>query len=409
VKLSVIAPTFNERENVKELINRVGDAIQNIPYEIIIADDDSPDLTWLVAEETSASDPRVHVLRRMQNHGLGAAVIDGFSIARGEILACIDADLQHDPSALRKMLERFAGGADVVVGSRYVAGGSTGNWNWFRRMESRIATRMARIFLGVKLSDPMSGYFLMRRSDFLRIRPELQGRGFKILLEILVKLRPGIIEEVPYTFRTREKGESKLSSKVVLQYVQQLWGLSRLRKLLPDRFIKFSFVGCTGIVVNLGVMTLFFWLNGSRSWVASGVASLIANMSNYGLNNIWTFSDRLHRGIGLMKGYFLYLLMSTVGLGITTASYMGLTSILVRFSPEKFDSSGLAILLLCQFLSISFGSYSNYLLNSLVTWPHLACNGAQRAAELSVLNSREIRTTPAAKFDHESRPEVQDA
>src|SRR5438309_269818 len=347
MKLSVVAPTYNERENLETLIKQVGDALLDIQYEIIIADDDSPDMTWQLAGELSARDPRLRVLRRMRNHGLGPAVIDGFTAANGDLVACIDADLQHDPSVLPKMVEQLASGAEVAVGSRYAAGGGTGKWNWFRRLGSRIATKMAQIFLGVKLTDPMSGFFMMRRSDFLRVRPQLEGEGFKILLEILVKLRPSDIKEVPYTFRQRVSGESKLSSKVVFEYLQQLWGLSRLKGLISGRFIRFSLVGLTGILANLSVMALLLSTTGVRSWVASALASLIANLNNYSLNNSWTFSDRHHRGFGLLKGYVSYLLMSTVGLGITTASFMGLSRMVAQFPLRTIDPNGSGTLLPC--------------------------------------------------------------
>ncbi|HLB86187.1 MAG TPA: glycosyltransferase [Terriglobales bacterium] len=399
MKLSVIAPTFNERENIRALVEQVQDALPDMLYEIIIADDDSPDLTWQMAQEISARDPKVRVLRRTRNHGLGRAVMEGFTAAAGDIVACMDADLQHDPSVLPKMLEKLTRGADVVIGSRYATGGSTGDWNWFRRLGSRLATMMARILLGVKLTDPMSGYFMMRRNDFLRVHPSLKGEGFKILLEVLVKLRPGAIEEVPYRFRRRLNGASKLSSKVVFQYVRQLWELAQLRQLLPARFIRFVLVGCTGIVVNLAAMALLLKLTDWRGWVASVVASLIANLNNYGLNNVWTFSDRAHRGFGLLKGYVSYLLMSTVGLGITTASYIGLAWTVAQFPLGKVDWNRLGIALFCQFLAIALGTFSNYILNKGVTWPGPARNDVHCAENLPFLNSGNTQTVAKAGFD----------
>jgi dolichol-phosphate mannosyltransferase len=228
MKLSVISPTFNEAENVGPLVAQLTQALRGIDYEILIVDDNSPDLTWAVAESIARRDSRVNVLRRFRNPGLGAAVIDGFNKAQGEAVACIDADLQHDPSVLPKMLEELGRGSDVVVASRYVDGGSTGDWNSLRRLESRVATRLASIILGVSLKDPMSGYFLLRRKDFARVQAELDGSGFKILLEILARLRPTKITEVPYTFHARMAGKSKLSSKVVLQFLTQLLLLSKL-------------------------------------------------------------------------------------------------------------------------------------------------------------------------------------
>ena len=161
----------------------------------------------------------------MQNPGLGAAVIDGFSAAEGDVLACIDADLQHDPLILARMLEELQDGADIVVGSRHVAGGSTRGWNRLRRVQSWIANKMAQLLLGIRIKDPMSGYFVVWRKDFYQIREQLNGTGFKILLEILSKVQDSRIKEVPYTFRPRTRGQSKLSGVVVLQFIHQLWRL----------------------------------------------------------------------------------------------------------------------------------------------------------------------------------------
>jgi dolichol-phosphate mannosyltransferase len=226
MKISVVCPTFNEVDNIPKLVTEIRKALQGMEYEIIIADDDSPDRTWECAKGIANDDPRVRVLRRQHNRGLGWSVIEGFGIAKGEAVACMDADLQHDPAILPLMLARLHNGADVVVGSRYVPGGCTGEWRLGRRAESWLATRLAQWFTGVKLHDPMSGYFLMRRTDFLQIRNKLDGHGFKILLEIASKMPQARIVEVPLTFRKRLSGISKLSRRVVFEYFLQL---SRLR------------------------------------------------------------------------------------------------------------------------------------------------------------------------------------
>jgi dolichol-phosphate mannosyltransferase len=370
MKLSVISPTFDEAQNVGPLLEQLTRTLRGIDYEILIVDDNSPDLTWFVAEQAARGDPRVRVLRRLQNPGLGVAVIDGFNAAQGEAVACMDADLQHDPSILPKMLEELDRGSDVVVGSRYVAGGGIEDWNWLRRIESRIATRLAKIFLGANLKDPMSGYFLMWRKDFARVQAQLNGKGFKILLEILAKLHPAKIREVPYTFRPRASGKSKLSSKVVLQYLGQLCLLSKAGRLCSDRFLKFAAVGSIGVVINLLMITLVFKLTNVRGWQASAVASLAANLNNYILNNYWTFSDRLHKGWGVVKGYFSYLLTTAVGLVVTTSAYAVLTWSLSQISflgdsPPRFGSF---TAMFCQSLSIVFGMYFNYRFNKAITW-----------------------------------------
>ena len=373
MKLSVVSPTFNEADNIPLLVEQLGQALSHIDYEILIVDDNSPDLTWSVAERISLTNPRVRVVRRMCNPGLGSAVIDGFSAAEGEALACIDADLQHDPRILPKMLAELYEGSDAVVGSRYVDGGGTGSWKWQRRFGSWSATKMAQIFLGIKLKDPMSGYFLMWRKDFAQVREELNGNGFKILLEVLAKLQPSVVTEIPYTFGSRKFGESKVSGKIVVQYLTQLWRLSKASRLMSDRFLKFAAVGSIGVIVNLVAMTLLLHLTHWRDWQVSAAASLFANLHNYVLNNIWSFADRTHRGLRILRGYLSYLGMSAVGLGVTTATYAGLTWSLTQLSILQNGKQGFASLtqLLCQFIAVALGVYFNYELNKVITWPEI--------------------------------------
>ncbi len=372
LEVTVVAPTFNESENIEPLVRALQSALQGIDYEILISDDDSPDLTWARAEEIGRRDPRVRVLRRRTKRGLGNAVIDGFSQAHGSLVACIDADLQHDPAILPHMVAALRNGADVVVGSRYVAGGGTAKWSWVRRLQSRLATKLAHGLLGVKLRDPMSGYFMMRRDDFLRVSKQLDGNGFKILLEIVARLKPHNVRELPYTFGPRTAGKSKVSAGIAAAYLRQLWRLSFLQRYLPTEFVKFALVGASGVVVNLTAMAVIFRLSAWRDWRASALASLIATVTNYFLNNFWTFRDRSHTGILFLRRYIHYLLVSLVGVGITTASYVGLTRALQTVvgpmggvAMQQHDVS----LLLCQFAAILVGTFSNYILNLHITWP----------------------------------------
>lgn len=226
VRLSVIAPTYNERDNVLPLVEEVGRALAGVEHELVFVDDGSPDGTADAVEEIGARDPRIRVIRRSGTRALSAAVIEGFQAARGDLVACIDADLQHDPAILPLMAREMENGADLVIGSRYIAQGGTGEWGALRRLESRVATRLAQWTLGVPLHDPLSGYFMLRRQDFQRVRADLNGSGFKILLEIAAHLRPKELREVPFTFRTRRAGTSKLSTRVVVAYLRQLWRLS---------------------------------------------------------------------------------------------------------------------------------------------------------------------------------------
>ena len=229
MKISVVCPTLNESENVPRLIRELEEFLEASDYEIIIVDDDSPDRTWSVVEEIAQENSRIRVLRRKGSRSLGWSVIEGFAAARGEALACMDADLQHDPAILPRMLETLSHGSDLVVGSRYVRGGSVGEWRWTRRFESWLATKLAQWVVGIRICDPMSGYFLIRGTDFLCIRERLNGQGFKILLEIAANMGCPQVREVPYRFRNRMAGETKLSRRVMFAYISQLWRLSRLK------------------------------------------------------------------------------------------------------------------------------------------------------------------------------------
>lgn len=235
VQLSVIAPTYNEADNVETLITEIGQALRGVEYEILICDDDSPDRTWARAEEIGKRDPHVRVLRRTKDRGLAPAVVEGFTEARGEAVACIDADLQHDPAILPRMLAALQEGSQLVLASRYVAGGGTANWNWRRRFTSWGAAKLAEWLLGVKLRDPMSGYFLLKRADFMQVRQQLNPAGFKVLLEIAAALQPTRVCEVPYTFRLRRAGKSKLSTRVIFAYVGQLCRLYLAGRTFPHQ------------------------------------------------------------------------------------------------------------------------------------------------------------------------------
>ncbi|HBC88222.1 MAG TPA: hypothetical protein DCZ94_14825 [Lentisphaeria bacterium] len=230
---SVVIPTYDEKENIAVLLDRLVNILSGREFEIIVADDNSPDMTWRVVEEYARKEPRVSCLRRMQNKGLSPSIVDAFDIARGEYLCVMDGDLQHDESSLPKMLDE-AGKCDLVSGTRYALGGGIeGGWPLHRKIMSIAATAMARIFLGVETSDPMSGYFVVKASSYKRIRPYLNPRGFKILLEImyLLQIHPVKAEfrETGIFFRKRRAGESKLGIGVMLDYCLSLWRLSRVK------------------------------------------------------------------------------------------------------------------------------------------------------------------------------------
>ncbi len=229
VVLSVIVPTYNERENLRELLERVDRALSGIPYEVIIVDDNSPDGTADLAEELSRVYP-VRVVRRSGRLGLASAVLDGFKVSEGKFVAVMDADLQHPPEVLPRLYAMVAnGGCDIAIASRYVEGGRVEGWPFFRRFMSWGATLIARTLLprvrGVR--DPMSGYFMFRRKVVEGVISEMNPKGFKILLEILVKGVWREACEVPYTFSVRKRGRSKLGLKEVANYLLHVLELSR--------------------------------------------------------------------------------------------------------------------------------------------------------------------------------------
>ncbi|OIO54753.1 hypothetical protein AUJ46_02485 [Candidatus Peregrinibacteria bacterium CG1_02_54_53] len=213
--LSLVIPTYNEAESLPILLPRLHEALNGIPHEIIIVDDDSPDGTWRKAEELQVSHPTIQVIRRRGERGLSSAVVAGFKMARGEILAVMDADGQHDASLLKKLVETVQVRRGVAIASRYISGGSTGQWNRRRTFLSRAGTRMTTFLCRLSVHDPMSGFFAIDRSLFERIAPRFHPRGFKILFDLLMRLPRGTpVTEIPYTFAPRTVGTSKLSLKV---------------------------------------------------------------------------------------------------------------------------------------------------------------------------------------------------
>lgn len=221
-RTSLVLPTYNEADNLPQLLTLLGDKSLGCVDEIIVVDDNSPDGTWEIVESYGRKDPRVRGIRRVGRRGLSGAVVEGFQAARGDILGVMDADLSHDPAVLPEMIRRIEGGADVVVGSRRIPGGGADKWPWHRHVTSGAATSLAKMVLPLPLSDPMSGYFVLRREIFEGVKDRLRPKGYKILLEILWRARPCRIEEVPFVFKDRKQGYSKLTPKVMLHLLQSL-------------------------------------------------------------------------------------------------------------------------------------------------------------------------------------------
>ncbi len=294
IDLSLVLPTYNEGKNIVPMIQQlipVLDSVPNLQYEIIVVDDDSPDRTWEKALELTERYPQIRVVRRQGERGLSTAVIRGWQVARGRILGVMDADLQHPPEVAAKVAQEMLRGADLGIASRHVEGGGVSDWSLIRRIISRGAQMIGFMLLPEvigRISDPMSGFFMIRRSA-------LQGRtlsplGYKILIEVLGRGQVGWIAEVPYTFRERVEGSSKLTNKIYIEYFQHLLRL-RLYLLQVSSFFRFCVVGCSGVVIDMSLLYLLSdpkmlgW-GLTRSKILAAEAALV---NNFVWNDLWTF------------------------------------------------------------------------------------------------------------------------
>jgi len=356
-QLSVIVPTFNEIGNVIELTDRVAVALSGIDWEMIFVDDDSPDGTAETVREMAQADRRVRCVQRIGRRGLSTSCIEGMLASSAPFVAVIDADHQHDEQLLPRMFELINGEAlDVVVGSRYVESGGIGAWDESRATFSRIATRLSRLVLKADLQDPMSGFFMIRHDAFVAcLRAGVSGVGFKILLDLFATSpTPLRYRELPYQFRNRVSGESKLDSNVAWEYFIML--LDKFTGgAVPIRFIAFSLVGGLGLIVHLIVLSALFKGTGTSFLWAQAAATMIAMTSNYVLNNVLTYRDLRLRGWRFVRGWFSFVLACGVGAiaNIGIADYL--------FHKDSFwVSSAIA--------GVLVGAVWNYAVTAVYTW-----------------------------------------
>jgi dolichol-phosphate mannosyltransferase len=312
VELTVVAPTYNERDNLEPLVSALTVHLDGIAWEVIFVDDDSPDGTAARVRQLAQRLPRVRCLHRVGRRGLSSAAIEGVLASAAPYVAVIDADLQHDSSLLPRMLaELRRGEVDIVVGSRYADDGGVGEWNTTRARMSTAATRMARLVVTAELADPMSGYFMITRAAFDLAVHRLSGQGFKILLDLFASSPvPLRFKEIGFTFRPRASGESKLDSLVIWEYVLLLINKATGRQI-PPRFLLFCLVGAVGVLVHMVALRLAleFWSFSPAQTVATGIAMT----SNFFLNNVFTYRDRRLRGWRLLTGLLSFYLVCSLG------------------------------------------------------------------------------------------------
>ena len=327
-ELCVLVPCYNERGNVAPLVARLAAALDGQAWEAVFIDDDSPDGTADAVRAIAAGDPRIRCIRRIGRRGLASAVIEGALSTSAPVLAVIDGDLQHDETRLPDMLALLRQGqADVVVASRFAPGGDAAGLAGSRRLAlSNLGIALATLMLGTRLTDPMSGYFMLPRAVFEAAAPRLTGQGFKILLDILLAARtPLRVREVGARFGRRLSGESKLSPLVLIQFFALLLDQG-FSGVVPLRFFSFALVGAFGVFVHLGVLILA-GAAGARFVVAQTLATLVAMVANFFLNNSITYRDQRLRGGRLWRGLLLFMAVCGVGaaanIGIAGALYAG--------------------------------------------------------------------------------------
>jgi dolichol-phosphate mannosyltransferase len=374
LKLSLVIPTYNERDNVIPLVENLSQLLdRKIPgqYELIIVDDDSPDRTWELASKLTPDYPQLRVMRRQGEKGLASAVVRGWQGSRGEILAVIDGDLQHPPEILYNLLETIEKGADLALASRHVEGGGVSEWSLLRRFLSRGAQILGLILLPEvvgRVSDPMSGYFMVRRQAIAG--PILNPTGYKILLEVIGKGRIKTIGEVGYVFQERLEGESKVTWKQWLEYIFHLLRLRSQRPLrfldaivnLPlDRFIRFGLVGLTGVFVDMA----FLYLLSDPAALGWGltrskiIAAELAIINNFIWNDRWTFGDLSARQRGWNKRWKRFLKFNLICLAGLILNVLLLNLLFNGLGINRY---------LANFIAIAIVTVWNFWVNLKLSW-----------------------------------------
>jgi dolichol-phosphate mannosyltransferase len=365
--LAIVLPTFNESGNVGPVVDLLEQALKGIHYEVIFVDDDSPDGTANVVRQLAQNHDNLRVVHRIGRRGLASACIEGILATSAPFVAVMDADLQHDESVLPEMLRRIREKhLDLMVGSRNIAGGSMGEFAKWRVKLSQLGKRLSLMGAEHELSDPMSGFFMVRVATFERLAHRLSGIGFKILLDIVLSAGPGLrIGEVPYRFRQREHGESKLDVLVGLEYFELLVD-KHLGALVNVRFVLFGMVGAMGVGVHLLILNALLKVAGLSFAVGQTITTFTVMILNFVLNNSLTYRDRRLRGWRFWSGMLTFCL--ACGLGVVAN---------VAISNLAFQRG--VPWVLAALTGVLFTAVWNYGVTSMTTWRQSRTHGAHRA------------------------------
>ena len=361
--LTVIIPTFKEEANIRNIVTEV-DAVfkrNNLNGEILVVDDNSPDGTISIVNEIKNTKPNVNIIVRLADHGLSQSVAEGFVQASSDILVVIDADLSHPPSVIPTMYHEIMGGYDIIIGSRYMDGGGIKKWPLKRRVISLGATFLGRL-LFPDVSDPVSGFFAIRKS--VVAKSALKPRGYKILLEVLGKGTWEKDKEIPFEFVDRQIGSSKLKLKTTVEYAQQVIDITLFSFLHHEsaawrewkRVFKFGLVGISGTVVNMGFLKILLTIN-IPDYIALFFAILISIMSNFLLNDVWTFKESPQKTVTSIRQRLCSF--CTISAGGAIINY-GVALLLNQFIGMNIYLSNLVGILL--------GFSWNFLINRRFTW-----------------------------------------
>ncbi len=355
-ELSIIVPTFNEAANVTELVKKLDECLGGVRWEVIFVDDNSPDGTADRVRDLARQDTRVRCLHRVGRRGLSSACVEGMLSSSAPYMAVMDGDLQHDETRLPEMLDLLRNSdVELVYGSRYTEGGGIGDWDESRALISRVATKLSRLILKSDISDPMSGFFMLRREVLGNTVDKLSQIGFKILVDILSSANPPLkTASVAYEFRTRSEGESKMDNHAAMDYLMLLFD-KMFGHIVPARFVSFTIVGGTGIFIHLAVMYLLFQVGKLEFVAAQAIATLIAMTSNFTINNFLTYHDRKLTGWGWIKGLVTFNLACSIG-AITN---VGIASYIFAMETQW---------ILASLAGIIVGAVWNYAVTSVYTW-----------------------------------------
>lgn len=359
LQLAVVIPTFNERDNVAILLARLAKSLVGIRWELIFVDDHSPDGTADVARAAALSDSRIRVIQRIGRRGLSSACIEGMCATPAPIVAVMDGDLQHDDALLPLMFAALDQDQhlDLVVGSRFIEGGGTGDWSDDRVAKSAFASKLSRLVVRSELTDPMSGFFMIRTGVARSIIPDLSAVGFKILLDLVVASRGRLaILELPYVFKSRIRGDSKLDYVVAIEFLIALYN-PLLGQVIPVRFLMFSMIGVLGLGVHMAVLAVLYVLLGTNFVPAVVAATVVAMTSNFLINNALTYRDQRLRG---SKAVLLGWLSFAAVCGVGAVANVGIAAFLHEARGGQWTTAALA--------GVVVSAVWNYALSSKFVW-----------------------------------------